>query len=243
MRLTLLSGLVLGLLLLSNGRILLASQVDELRERAKALRKEAAVLTERGDKAGAEQFEKEVAKLLEAAERMELKPKGRGDDGTRQGIDKEMRQRKDRLQDLLAQEKKLQVAKAPKEELALLREQITRTERELQLRSALRGAQKIHPPEFQARAEKLEAAARRIHHYRVAAENLKMAEAHDLAHQLMEKAEAMEREVQEAKKQLAPETHKGHGGEPGPDVIRELRAEIEKLRAEVKELRQKIEGR
>jgi hypothetical protein len=31
--------------------------------------------------------------------------------------------------------------------------------------------------------------------------------------------------------------------EHGPDVVRELRAEIERLRAEVKELRQKVEKR
>ncbi len=39
-----------------------------------------------------------------------------------------------------------------------------------------------------------------------------MAEAHDLAHQLMEKAEAMGREVQEGKKRLAAEMQKAHGG-------------------------------
>jgi polyhydroxyalkanoate synthesis regulator phasin len=89
----------------------------------------------------------------------------------------------------------------------------------------------------------LEVASRRIHHLRVAAQNLKMAEAHDLAHDLMEKAESMERDVQEGKKRLAAEMQKAHGGEHGPDVVRELRAEIERLRAEVKELRQKVEER
>jgi hypothetical protein len=38
---------------------------------------------------------------------------------------------------------------------------------------------------------------------RVAAQNLKMAEEHTLVRQLMGKAEAMEREVQEGKKRLA----------------------------------------
>ena len=50
---------------------------------------------------------------------------------------------------------------------------------------------------------RLEAAARRIHHIRLAAQNLKMAEVHDLAHQLMQKAEAMEREMQDEKNLLA----------------------------------------
>jgi polyhydroxyalkanoate synthesis regulator phasin len=89
----------------------------------------------------------------------------------------------------------------------------------------------------------LEAATRRIHHLRVAAQNLKMAEAHELAHEIMKKAESMERDVQERKKRLAAEIQKAHGGEHGPDVVRELRAEIERLRAEVKELRQKVEKR
>ena len=70
-----------------------------------------------------------------------------------------------------------------------------------------------------------------------------MAEAHDLAHQLMEKAEAMEHEVQEGKKRLAAKMQKAHGGEHGPDVVRVLKEEIERLRAEVKELRQKVEKR
>jgi hypothetical protein len=98
---------------------------------------------------------------------------------------------------------------------------------------------------MRAQVEKLEVASRRIHHIRVAAENLKMAEMHDLARQLMEKAEVMEREVQEAKQRLAAEMHEAHvhRAEELPDVVRELRAEIERLRADVKELRQKIEKR
>lgn len=90
-------------------------------------------------------------------------------------------------------------------------------------------------------------AGRRIHHLRVAAKNLKMAEMHDLAHKLMEQAEEMEGDVQEAKKRLAAKMHKGHERHEdhrhGPDVVRELKAEIERLRAEVRELSQKVEKR
>jgi DNA repair exonuclease SbcCD ATPase subunit len=170
---------------------------------------------------------------------MELKAKGSGEPG----IDKEVRHLKERLQDLLAKEKKMREANAPEKELAAVREQIAGTERELHTIHAHHAGHGKLPPEFHAQAEKLEAASRRIHHLRVAAENLKMAEAHDLAHQLMEKAEAMEREVQEGKKRLAAEMQKVHGGEHGPDVVRELKEEIERLRAEVKELRQKVEKR
>ncbi len=236
MQRTTLSGMIVGLLLLCGG-VLFASEADELRERAKAMRKEASVMAERGNKEQAERLEKESVKLLEAAERMELKAKGSGEPG----IDKEVRHLKERLQDLLAKEKKLREANAPEKELTAVREQIAGTERELHTIHAHHAGHGKLPPEFHAQAEKLEAASRRIHHLRVAAQNLKMAEAHDLALQLMEKAEAMEREVQEGKKRLAAEIQKVHGGEHGPDVVRELKEEIERLRAEVKELRQKVE--
>lgn len=222
MRRTTLFGMIVGLLLSCCGGVLFASEADELRERAKAMRKEASVMAERGNK---EQAEK------------------RGEDGVRPGIDKEVRHLKERLQDLLAKEKKMREAKAPKKELAEVREQISGTERELHTIHSHDAGQGKLPPEFRAQAEKIEATSRRIHHLRVAAQNLKMAEAHDLARELMEKAEAMERDVGEGKRRLAAEIQKAHDGEHGPDVVRELKAEIERLRAEVKELRHKIENR
>ena len=238
MQRTSLSGMILGLLLFCGG-VLVASEADELRERAKAMRKEASDLAERGNKEQAERLEKESLNLLEAAERMELKAKG----STEPGIDKEARHLKERLQDLLAKEKMLRDSNASEKKLAAVREQIAATERELHSIHAHHAGHGKLPPEFHAHAEKLEAASRRIHHFRVAAENLKMAEAHDLARQLMEKAEAMEREVQEGKKRLAEEIQKIQGREHGPDVVRELKQEIERLQAEVKELRQKVEKR
>lgn len=243
MRLSSLAGLMLGLLLLGYGGVLLASEADELRERARAMRKEAAVLAERGNNGEAKRLEREAVKLLEAAERLELKTKGHGEKEDRPDIDKEIRHLKERLHDLLAKERKLKEVNAPERELAEVREQIAGMERELHaLHARHRGKGEI-PPEFRLRVEKLEATTRRIHHLRVAAENLKLAEAHDLARQIMDKAEALERDAQVAKKQLAAEIHKVHTREHGPDVIRELRDEIERLRAEVKELRQKVEKR
>ena len=239
MQRTTLSGMILGLLVFCCGGVLFASEANELRERAKAIRKKASISAEQGKSDQAERLERESAELLEAAVRMELKNKGSGEPG----IDKEVRHLKDRLQDLLAKEKKLREANAPENELAEVRGQIAATERELQAIHAHHAGKGKIPPEFHAQVEKFEAASRRIHHLRVAAENLKMAEAHDLAHQLMEKAEAMEREVQEGKRRLAAEIQKVHGREHGPDVVRELKEEVERLRAEVKELRQKVENR
>jgi len=176
---------------------------------------------------------------------MESKAKGRSEKGDRPGIDKEVHRLKERLQDLRAKEQKMREANAPEQELAEVREQISGMERELKMIHARHAGHGEPPPEFRAQAEKLEIAGRRIHHLRVAAENLKMAEMHDLAHKLMEQAEAMERDVHEAKQRLAAEMHKGHErhGEHGSDVARELKEEIQRLRAEVKELRQKFEQR
>ena len=239
MQRTTLSGMIVSLLLFCCGGVLLGSDADELRERAKALQKKASISAEQGKPDQAERLERESADLLEAAERLDLKAKGSGEPG----IDKEVRHLKDRLQDLRAKEQKMREANAPEKELAEVRQQVAGTDRELHLIHAHHAGKGKLPPDFHAQAEKIAAASRRIHHLRVAAQNLKMADAHDLAHQLREKAEAMEREVQEGKQRLAAEIQQVHGGEHGPVVVRDLKEEIERLRAEVKELRQKVEKR
>ncbi|MFY8199217.1 MAG: hypothetical protein ACOVLE_01000 [Pirellula staleyi] len=250
MQRTTLSGLILGLLLSCSSGVVRASQVDELREKAKAMRKEASALAEKGNKEQAERLEKESIKLLEAAERMELaaermerKDKERGEKRDRPEIEKEVRNLKERLNDLTAKERKMKEAQAPKQEIAEVREQISGTERELHMIHLRHAGKAELPPEYRPQAEKLEAFARRIHHIRVAAENLKLAEAHDLAHQLMEKAEGMERELQEGKQRLAAEIQKLQVNNDGLEIVRDLRAENERLRSEVNELRQKVENR
>lgn len=239
------SGMIFGLLLFCCGGVLFASDSDELRERARALRKKASISAEQGNQEQAERLERESAELLEAAERMEVKARGRGEKGDRPGIDKEVHRLKERLQDLRAKEQQMRKGKAPEQELAEVHEQISGIERELKQIHAHHAGHGEHPPEARAQAEKLEIVSRRIQHLRVAAQNLKMAEEHDLAHKLMEKAEAMERDVAEARQRLAAETHKGQErrGEHGPDDVRELKEEIQRLRAEIKELSQKIEKR
>jgi DNA repair exonuclease SbcCD ATPase subunit len=241
-----LPGTILGLLLLCTGGILLASEADELRERAKSMRKQASVVAERSHKEHAERLERESVELLEAAERMELKAKDQGEEGDRPDVDQRVQQLKERLQDLRAKEQKIaEVMKNPGPILAKVREQISGTERELQSVHAHLANGGEHRPELQAQAEKLAVASRRIQHLRVAAENLKLAEEHDLAHKLMEQAAAMERDVQKAKQRLAAEIseRREQQGEHGPEVVQELRAEIESLRAEVKDLSRKIENR
>ncbi|MSR60632.1 MAG: hypothetical protein EXS05_23835 [Planctomycetaceae bacterium] len=240
-----LPGIIIGLLLLWCGEALVASDADELRERARAFRKVASIMAERGITDQAERLEKEAMELQEAAERMEIKARGLGEKGRRPGIEQEARQLRERLEDLLVKERKMREAQAAEQDVAEVREQISNMERELQQIHAHHAVRNEHPPEFRAQAEKLEVASRRIHHIRVAAKNLKLAEVHDLALQLMEKADAMEREVQEAKQRLAGEIHDAHArpAEHGPDVVRELQREIERLGAEVNELRQQVEKR
>jgi hypothetical protein len=238
-----LTGISLGLLLLCTYGALQASEADERRERAKAMRQKAAVIA---DHEQAERLERESEELLDAAERMELKAKEHAERDVRPDSDKEVQQLKERLQDLLAKEQKIrEVMKDPEAMLAKVHEQISATERELQAVHTRQPGRDEYRPDFQVQAEKLAVAGRRIQHLRAAAQNLKLAEEHDLAHKLIQQAERMERDVQAAKQRLAAEMNERHGhqGDHGPEVVRELRAEIERLRAEVKELSRKIEDR
>lgn len=226
----------LGLILFSLSGLAIGSEADELRAKAKALRKEASTNADRGNKEAAERLERESVELLEAAERIESK--GREEEG----VDREVRRLKEQLHDLLDKERKMQDGNASEYDLAHVREQIFRIERELQHIHARHSDQH---PDVRAQAEKLEIAVRRIHHMRVAAENLKLAEMHDLAHEVMKKADEMERDVHAAKHRLAVEMHETevHRREEVPEFVRDLRAEIERLRAEVRELSERVEKR
>jgi chromosome segregation ATPase len=150
---------------------------------------------------------------------------------------------KERLQDLRARQKKLDEANAPERARAEVREQIAGTERELNaVRERLDQGGKPRP-EFEAQVRQIEEAARRIHHIRVAAENLKAAGVHDLAIKLTEQAQNMEREVGEAKERLARQMDRPGGADPRNAEIRELRDQNERLKVEIRELREKLEKR
>ena len=68
---------MLGLFLFSNIGSIFASDIDELRDRAKALRAKAAVLAEQGNKEHARRIEMEAEELLEIAERLEASTTGK----------------------------------------------------------------------------------------------------------------------------------------------------------------------
>jgi hypothetical protein len=245
MKLTAFSKVIFGLLLVSSGGALLASEVDELRERAKAMRSKAAHLAEQGNKDQAHEIEKESTKLLEMAERLEAKSNGRPEKQVGFGIDKETLKLKDRLQDLLNKERIMRDERAPDSELMKVRGEIADIERVLNKIQSQYTERVGHRPEFRAQIEKLERVGQRLHHLRVAAEHLKLAEEHDLAHKLMEKAADIERDVHAAKLRLAAEMHADseHHGADRPDLVAKLKEENERLRAELRELKQNADKR
>lgn len=230
---------LLGLLFLGAASTAQAFQAEELREKARAMQKEAAALAERGRGDAAERLNREATQFIEEAERQEVRAREKGPGPE---IEREIGHLKERLQDLLARERQLREKDAPEPERVEVREQIAGTERELvALRERIGGGPPR--PEFEAQARKIEETARRIHHIRVAAENLKAAEVHDLAMKLVEKAEVMERDLREAKERLAGEMERSGKPDPRETEIRELREQNERLRGEIRELRQNLERR
>ena len=164
-------------------------------------------------------------------------------------------------QELVALREKAQHPETPEEARGDLKREIQQLEQRLKQASGERPAVKKTDagqlekkpelsPELREQAERLEMAARRVKHVRTAAENLMAAEMPDMAHELMQRAEGMERELAAAKEQLMHRAHAGHGeprDERGPqreaealrnenralqNELRELRGLVEKLRAE-----------
>jgi hypothetical protein len=213
------------------------SEADELREKAQAMKREAVELKERGRVQAAEDLARKAAELAEAADRLE---------GKRPKVsEQEIEKLHGHLKDLLDKERRMKEARAPERDLAEIRERIAKTEREIDgLRAAhkkqVEGRKGPGPhPEMMA---KLEEAGRRIKHLRIAAEHLHAAGAADLAKQIMEKADAIEREAREARMRMMKEAEHRGGPEMGgiPAQIEELRREVERLREEMKELGQHV---
>jgi hypothetical protein len=149
-------------------------------------------------------------------------------------------QLKERLADLLAQARDAE-ADGNRERLQDIKAQITEVER--LLKRVAPGMPEI-PPELRPQAERLEVLARHIKHVRTAAENLKAAEMHDLAHELGQRAEAMERELAHAKQELMQQIQPKKSPRPEPgNAERELKALREENQALQKKLRELSEQR
>jgi len=211
-------------------------------ERKETGRKDAAPTAEKGSKEQAERKDKEPVKGKEGAETKEAKPRVKGEPEGRPDFDKAVHRLKERFQELHAAEKKLREDKGSEKELAHVREQIQNTEREMKQLHASFAKGHESRPELKAHADKLGAAMQRLQHMKAAVENLKRAEMHDVANDIAKHAERMEQELQQAKQRLTAEAS-AHAGQPQPDVIRDLKQEIERLRAQVQELSGKIEKR
>ncbi len=243
-----------GILIFASAAPLWADETKELVERAKGMKKEAAMLAEKGRVDEAEKLERAAKELMQQAERSEMKKAEmkKKDRPQAEGAEKKERENfggnlKGRLQDLLAKERDMSESGAPPEALEKIRDMIAETERQVnEIRHRGEGSgwdgKRGIPEELQEQAKKIEMGMRRVRHLRVAAENLKMAEMHDMAMELMKKAEAMEREVVAHKERIAGEFGM-RGGKPRmeelPAAMRELREENERLRAELNELRKK----
>jgi uncharacterized coiled-coil DUF342 family protein len=102
------------------------------------------------------------------------------------------------------------------------------------------------------RAEKLESMARRMRHLQAAAENLKAAEMHDMAHEVMKKAEHLEHELGQAKRELAvairefqedrnaEEARHRQRREVGTDGESPMHRELDALRKELRESQEEL---
>lgn len=215
-----------------------ADEQREREEQANLLRAKATELAKQGFEAESENLLKESRKLLEKQEFPERKldeAQKRRENGS------DAQHLNERLEDLRSALKTAEAGSVPERERDELRAQLVQTERKL-MEVLKRGEHRGFPEKFRAQVEKLEHANRRVRHIRVAAENLKAAEMHDMAHDLMQKAEVLEREIHAARegleREMAGGEERGHelGGE-----IRELRSENQKLKEELQGLRQAVD--
>lgn len=231
-----------------------SNEADELREKAKAIQREAEQLAKQGRKEESQKLAREAKELLHAAEKHEAaKPSKESD--------REIDELHQRLKTLAEKERVLKESQN-EEGLAELRKHRATVERELEELHQHR-ERKLSPkhgfkrsPEF---PEPLQEAGRRLKHLHVAIENLHAAGMHDVAEELTKRAEAMEREFHHAREQFAKEQESaeqrkhfepdrkqsGPKGKfsPGHAPIDELREELHRLRAELNELREQIKKR
>lgn len=242
------SKLLLGLAFL-NGPALFASDIEDLRNKAKSMQTKAARLAEQGKMEQAQRLENESMKLMEMAERQEANFKVHDESESGFRDNREVSQLKDRLNDLRNKERILREEQASQSDFDKVHGEMADIERELhKIRSRqterMHGQpQHFHPqhmhPQHRAQMEKLEKVGQRVHHLRIASQHAKQADVHELAHQLMARAEDLEHDMQAAKKQLAAEMQ-AFAEQPGQghsEQVSKLKEENEQLRAEIRELR------
>jgi len=228
---------------------LVASAEDKaLRERAHELLQKAEQFAEKGRVQEAEKLHHEAEKLLKAS--------GSAADERPDDVERQIDTLHQHLKALHEKQRQLEKSGGNEDALAEIREHREAVEQKLGKLQELhkRGDARNREPGADKHAKgnphpELEEGGRRLKHMRVAIENLHAAGAHDLAEELTDRANAMERELREAREHLANEAHahehakpehpkadKKHPGDP----VEDLRREVQQLRAELKELRQVI---
>jgi hypothetical protein len=193
-----------------------ASESDEIRERARAVQREAAELAERGHGEEAESLERKATAMLKEAEHLE-----------RGGLDQRHTERvrlKALLERIRQKENQLESEAGAHDVLSIVRREAERIEWKLRELSQ-------QPHHEQDPHEEI---ARRLEHMRIAVEHLNHAGLQDVAEHVTQRAEVTERELHD---------HQKHRAEDVMHMIMEqldeLRREVGRLRDEVNELREK----
>jgi len=194
-----------------------ASESDELWEKAKAMQREAAELTERGHGEEAENLERRVLTMLEEAEHLERhRPDQR---------EVEIRKMQESLEMLRLQESELRKIGGKEDRLADVRREADGIERRLD---------KVSHNERHEQRRPQDEIAGRLEHMRVAVEHLRHAGLHDIAEHVAVRAEATEREFHEH--------HRHHDDNPIHAIMKqldEIQHEVGRLRDEVSELKER----
>lgn len=200
-----------------------AENSTELRERAKALRQEAAELARKGFHEEAEQIERKVIAMVEEAEQLERQAELKFDARQEVSADR-LRRLQERLEMLRIEERELnQHDQADPERLDEVRFEAKQLERKVR---DLTGEREV-PPHRKENGEQ-----RRLEHLWAAVEHLRQAEMHEVANRVAAEAEAVERHIHAR--------HQRHQDPPLRAIreqLTELRRMIERLSDEVHELR------
>ena len=189
----------------------LASESDEIREKAKSMQREAVELAEQGHNSEAANLERKAMTMLEEAERLQH-------DRTDRGDSKVMRM-KQLLESLRQNEKDMVEEGSGGEALDLVRRKAGQVEMELRELSAGSHREQAGPGGE---------IARRLEHMRIAVEHLNHAGLHDVAERVAQRAEAAERELHQQ--------HRPQGG----DVMHEIMKQLDEIRHEVGQLRDEL---
>lgn len=202
------------------GSLSYGDEREEIKLRIQEIRKQAAQLLEEGRKDKAAGLMREQQELMGKLERM-------NSEGKQQGRGANPEQLKNRIQQIKRQAAELIEDGRKDEANALLREQKN-------LIQVLEQIEQRNRPEPQAinpeQMEKFHRAMQRVEHLRIASEHLKQAEMHDMAMDLMRRAEDIEQDLRNAKQKMEEQIRRSK--EPARDQPQPNRPSREQARRE-----------